>query len=50
MFLSNSLRFPKQHCLLVNSQSSPVCPSGKSIMWIEISTENVTDRGKRKYS
>jgi hypothetical protein len=32
-FLSYDPRFPKEHCLLEGSQASPVCVSGKSIVW-----------------
>jgi hypothetical protein len=29
-FIPNAPRFPKEHCLLEDSQALPVCPSGKS--------------------
>lgn len=51
--LSNTIRFPKQHCCLEDSQASPSNASGKKIVYMKTRIKNWwndTDRGKPKYS
>jgi hypothetical protein len=48
-FLANASRFPKEHSFLEGSQALPVCPSGKSSMYINVSMKywrNDTDIDK----
>ena len=39
-FYSQCSQFPKQHCFLEGTQASPVCPSGRSNMYVKMSKEH----------
>jgi hypothetical protein len=38
-FLSDAPPYPKEHCVLEDTQASPVCPSGNRNIKMKMSTE-----------